>query len=108
MVYYVLNETEKYWVDVALIGIIVLINIHLLIRKFLTDKNNKAFLEYFKEIYSDFIKYLCIELGISASEYIEKGEFSLIGSLARISIVMLALLVYHEIKYNFFYWVSVK
>ena len=101
MVYYVLNSNEKYWVDVALIGVIVLINIHLLIRKFLTDKNNKAFLEYFKELYADFIKYLCIELGISASEYIEKGEFSIIGSLSRISIVMLALLVYHEIKYNF-------
>ena len=100
MVYYVLNETEKYWVDVALIGIIVLINIHLLIRKFLTDKNNKAFLEYFKEIYSDFIKYFCIELGIAASRYIERGEFSLIASLSRISVVMIALLVYHEIKYN--------
>jgi hypothetical protein len=101
MAYYVLNETEKYWVDVALIGVIVLINVNLIVRKFLTDKNNKAFLEYFKEIYSDFIKYLCIELGIAASHYIEMGEFSLIGSLARISIVMLALLVYHEIKYNF-------
>jgi len=101
MAYYVLNSTEKYWVDVALIGVIVLININLLVRRFYTDKNNKAFLDYFKEIYADFIKYLCIELGIAASHYIEKGEFSLIYSLARISIVMLALLVYHEIKYNF-------
>jgi len=100
MAYYVLNETEKYWVDVALIGVIVLININLLVRKFLTDKNNKAFLDYFKEIYSDFIKYLCIELGIAASRYIERGDFSLIASLSRISIVMLALLIYHEIKYN--------
>lgn len=101
MVYYVLNSHEKYWIDVALIGVIVLININLLVRKFYTDKNNKAFLEYFKEIYDDFIKYFCIELGIAASHYIEMGEFSLIYSLARISIVMLALLVYHEIKYNF-------
>ena len=101
MVYYVLNSNEKYWIDVALIGVIVLININLLVRKFYTDKNNKAFLEYFKEIYADFIKYFCIELGIAASDYIEKGEFGLIFSLARISIVMLALLVYHEIKYNF-------
>ena len=100
MVYYVLNSTEKFWVDVALISIIVLININLLVRKFLTDKNDEAFLEYFNEIYADFIKYFCIELGISASEYIEKGEFSLIAALSRISIVMLALLIYHEIKYN--------
>jgi hypothetical protein len=101
MVYYVLNSTEKHWIDVALIGVIVLININLLVRKFLTDKNNKAFLEYFNEIYADFIKYFCIELGIAVSHYIEMGEFSLIASLARISIVMLALLIYHEIKYNF-------
>jgi len=101
MVYYVLNSTEKHWIDVALIGVIILININLLVRKFLTDKNNKAFLEYFNEIYADFIKYFCIELGIAASHYIEHGEFSLIASLARISIVMLALLIYHEIKYNF-------
>ena len=101
MVYYVLNSTEKHWIDVALIGVIVLININLLVRKFLTDKNNKAFLDYFNEIYADFIKYFCIELGIAASHYIEMGEFSLIASLARISIVMLALLIYHEIKYNF-------
>ena len=101
MVYYVLNSTEKHWIDVALITVIVLININLLVRKFLTDKNNKAFLEYFNEIYADFIKYFCIELGIAASHYIEMGEFSLIASLARISIVMLALLIYHEIKYNF-------
>jgi hypothetical protein len=101
MVYYVLNSTEKYWIDISLIIIIVLININLLVRKLLTDKNNKAFLDYFKEIYSDFIKYLCIELGIAASHYIQMGEFSLIGSLSRISIVMLALLTYHEIKYNF-------
>jgi hypothetical protein len=100
MAYYVLKSSEKYWIDVSLIGVIVLININLLVRKFLTDKNNKAFLEYFKEIYSDFIKYLCIELGIAASRYIERGDFSLIGSLSRISIVMLALLIYHEIKYN--------
>ena len=64
MVYYVLNSNEKYWVDVALIGVIVLININLLIRRFLTDKNNKAFLEYYKEIYADFIKYLCIHIYI--------------------------------------------
>ena len=101
MVYYVLNSTEKHWIDVALISVIVLININLLVRKFFTDKNNKAFLTYFNEIYADFIKYFCIELGIAASHYIEMGEFSLIASLARISIVMLALLIYHEIKYNF-------
>ena len=101
MVYYVLNSTEKFWVDVALIGVIVLININLLVRRFFTDKKNTAFIEYYKEIYADFIKYFCIELGISVSEYIEKGEFSIIFSLARISIVMLALLIYHEIKYNF-------
>ena len=57
MVYYVLNSHEKYWIDVALIGVIVLININLLVRKFYTDKNNKAFIEYFKEIYADFIKF---------------------------------------------------
>ena len=101
MEYYVLNSNEKYWVDGALISNIVLININLLVRRFYTDKNNKAFFDYFKEIYSDFIKYLCIELGIAASRYIERGEFILIASLSRISIVMLALLIYHEIKYNF-------
>jgi len=101
MVHYVLNSIEKHWIDAGLIGVIVLININLIVRKFLTDKNNKAFLEYFKEIYSDFIKYFCIELGLAASRYIERGEFSLIASLSRISVVMLALLIYHEIKYNF-------
>ena len=92
---------RRYMVDISLILLIVFINMYLLVRRLVTDRKNKAYITYFKEIYSDFVKYLCIELGIAASHYIELGEFSLIASSTRISIIMLALLVYHELKYNF-------
>ena len=86
-----LSSSQKLTINIIFISIIILINIYI----YFNFKKNSLF---YKELYADFLKYLCIEFGLVISHAIQNGEFNFTGSLTRISIILLALFIYHEIK----------
>ena len=101
MLHYDLTQNQKYLVNLSLIILIITIIIYFIVKKYTSEKMNKEYNTFFKGIYSDFIKYLCIEIGLTVSDYIESGNFILLTSLSRISVVLIALVIYHEIKYMY-------
>lgn len=93
-----IKENQETIIGLTFIVIIFIANVSLVAKRWGPEKNNKEYIHFYDELYHDFLKYLCIETALIVAETIEKKSFRFISSLARISIVLLALLFFHSIK----------
>jgi hypothetical protein len=97
--YISLNITEhsKFYINMLLFSFIFIVNLVLIIKRN-TNKDDKKFIAFYNELYYDLLKYLIIELALFISETIEHSQFHISKSLARISIVLISLLIFHSVK----------
>jgi len=59
---------------------------------------NKFYIKYYNALYHDFLKYLIIESALALSGAIENNKLNITNSLLRVSIVLIALLIFHSFK----------
>jgi hypothetical protein len=98
--YYIHFEHDwKILIATILILITVISNMFLEYRVKISNKEDKEYINYVKEVRYDLLKYLLIESSIIITEVIETGKFNIISSLARISFVQLALIIFHTYKH---------
>ena len=97
--YISLNITEhsKFYINIFLFSFIFIANI-VLIHKRNTNKDDKKFITFFNDLYYDLLKYLIIETALTTMEAIEHNQFNISKSLARISIVLISLIIFHNVK----------
>jgi hypothetical protein len=93
-----LEEHQTLYIKSSLILFIVISNVVLIILRNTSKKNDKEYKDFFNELYHDFLKYVFIEIALVASEIMETRKINLISSLARVSIVLSALLIFHLTK----------
>ena len=93
-----IKENSKLYFNFFLICFIIIANIILVTKRWTSDKKNEYYIKYYNALYHDFLKYLIIELALTINSAIEKNKLNITGSLARISIVLIALLIFHSIK----------
>ena len=97
--YISLNITEhsKFYINMFLFSFIFIANLVLIIKRN-TNKDDKKFIAFYNDLYYDLLKYLIIESALFISESIEHNQFNISKSLARISIVLISLLIFHNVK----------
>ena len=95
-----IEEHAKFYINMFLFAFIFIANLVLIIKRN-TNKDDKEFIEFFNDLYHDLLKYLIIETALVVSEAIEANEFNISKSLARVSIVLIALIIFHNIKGKF-------
>ena len=93
-----IEENSKIHFNLFLIIFIIIANIILITLRYTTQKDNKDYINYYNNLYYDLIKYLLVESAIIVSDAIETNKFNLTSSLARVSIVLIALLIFHSVK----------
>jgi hypothetical protein len=92
------NEETRLNINIYLLYFIIIANVVLVTRRWTSEKGNKTFIKYYNELYHDFLKYLLIEIAIIGCDAIEENRINISYSVARVSIILSALLVFHNIK----------
>jgi hypothetical protein len=93
-----IEEHHTFYIKTSLILFIVISNIVLITLRNTSKINDKEYKDFFNELYHDFLKYIFIEIALVVSEIMESRKINLLSSLARISIVLSALLIFHLTK----------
>jgi hypothetical protein len=93
-----IEENHTFYIKTSLILFIVISNIVLITLRNTSKINDKEYKDFFNELYHDFLKYLFIEIALVVSEIMESRKINLLSSLARISIVLSSLLIFHLTK----------
>jgi len=94
----VIPKIDKYKFNIFLFTSIILTSVILVVLRFTKYKDNKKYKKFFNDFYYDFVKYLLIESLLVTFESINAGKYHLTSALGRISIVQVALLIFHILK----------
>lgn len=94
-----LGEHHKLNINLGLIIIILFINGYYVYQRFVTKKHDHEFIEFYKDLYHDFLKYIFIESAIILSELVESNTINITRSLGRIAFVHIALVLFHNSKW---------
>jgi len=96
-----IEKNFKIGINFVLFLFIILTISTLVTLRYTSMKNNHNYIKYFDGVYSDFIKYILIELFIILIESMNTGHFVLSESLGRLAAVQAALLIFSAIKLKF-------
>jgi hypothetical protein len=93
-----LPKIDKYYLNIILFIGIFLTSLILVTLRFTKYKDDEKYKHFFDDFYHDFVKYLLIEGFLVIFESINAGKYHLTSALGRISIVQVALLIFHIFK----------
>jgi hypothetical protein len=93
-----IDADSKLYFNIYLILFIVISNIILLSKRWIFDKKNEDYIQFYNDLYYDLFKYLIIESALILTETIENNKINVTSSLARVSVVLIALIIFHYIK----------
>jgi len=96
-----IQEHEKLYFNIFLISFIVLANIILIAKRYTINEKDKKYIKFYNELYHDLVKYSIIEFALVVGETVENNKINVTSSLARVSIVLISLIIFHSIKENF-------
>ena len=94
-----LHESHKLTINIVLILFILGVNTYFVIERFVIKKHDPEFIQFYKDLYHDFLKYLFIESAVIISEVLETNTFNITASLGRIAFVHTALVIFHKTKW---------
>ena len=98
-IYVNLEKSHKLNINVSLIILILCVNSYFVIQRFVIKKEDPKFIQLYKDIYHDFLKYLFIETAVILSEFVNTGTINITHSLARIAFIHIALVIFHNVKW---------
>jgi hypothetical protein len=96
-----IEEHSKLYFNIFLISFIVIAHIVLLTKRYTIDEKDKKYIKFYNDLYYDLLKYSIIEIALVAGETIQNNKINITTSLARVSIVLISLIIFHSIKGNF-------
>ena len=94
-----LEKTHKLNIHLSLIILILCINAYFVIQRFVIKRDDPKFIQLYKDIYHDFLKYLFIETAVILTEFVNTNTINIANSIGRIAFIHIALVVFHNVKW---------